>query len=76
MILKTEQKLEDMVDIMVSLQEYVPVSTTNHSYELPGRDDPVCVKLDNFHYILFASTEKSDQPAECNERTNIKRVCM
>ena len=53
MILKSEQKLEDMVDIMSDLQEYVPVCTTDHSYDLPGRDDPVSVKLDNFHYILF-----------------------
>ena len=53
LLLKSEQKLEDMVDIMLDLQEYVPVSTTSHNYQLPGREERVSVKLDDFHYILF-----------------------
>ena len=52
-ILKSEQKLEDMVEIMADLQHYAPLCTTDHSYEIPGLDNPVCVKLDNFHHVLL-----------------------
>ena len=52
-ILKSEQKMEGMVEIMEHLQQYVPLKTTEHSYELPDVDGPVTVKLDDFHYVLF-----------------------
>ena len=34
---------------MADLQQYVPLDV---KYNIPG-EKPVCVKLDNFHYILF-----------------------
>ena len=49
--IKSEQKLEGMVDIMKELQKYVPVVTSECTYELPGMDEPVSVKLDNFHNV-------------------------
>ena len=52
-ILKSEVKLEEMVDVVTNLQQYVPVVTTDVEYNVPGREKPICVKLDNFHYILF-----------------------
>lgn len=52
-ILKSEVKLEEMVDVVADLQQYVPVVTTDVEYNIPGREKPVSAKLDNFHYILF-----------------------
>ncbi len=36
-ILKSEQKLEDIMD---DLQQYVPVVTSEHEYVLPGVSEP------------------------------------
>ena len=52
-ILKSEQKLDDMVQIMEELQQYVPLVTTTYDYNVVGRANPVSVKLDDFHYVLF-----------------------
>lgn len=52
-ILKSEQKLEEMIEIMEDIQQYVPLVTTEHNYRLQGVDDPVTVKLDDFHNVLF-----------------------
>lgn len=50
-ILKNEQKLEDMVEIMDHLQEYVPMTTTTEETEIAGSTVPV-VK-DSFHCTLI-----------------------
>jgi hypothetical protein len=52
-VLKSEQKLEDMVDVMEDFHEYVPTVTTSSEYELSGSEDVVNVTLDAFHYMLF-----------------------
>lgn len=52
-LLKSEQKLEDMVDIMGDLQQYVPTVTTTTEYNLSGSDDPITVTVDDFHPIFL-----------------------
>ena len=42
-----------MVEIMGELQQYVPLITTTHEYNVAGRENPVSVMLDDFHYVLF-----------------------
>lgn len=53
MILKNEQRLEDMVDIMCNLQKYVPTITSTEKVSEPENDSHVTVTIDNFHYTLF-----------------------
>ena len=53
MILKSEQKLEQMVDIMADLQQYIPTVTTTEEYMTIESDKPISVILDDFHHILF-----------------------
>ena len=53
MILHSEQKLEEMVDIMHDLQQYVPTVTTTEEYNLCGSDSGVTVTVDDFHSTLF-----------------------
>ncbi len=53
MILKSEQKLEEMVQIMDHLQQYVPTLTSTKDYLLSGSDIPVSVTLDEFHHTLI-----------------------
>ena len=49
---KCEIKHVEMIDIMKSLQKYVPVHTDEMSVEVPGIGDRK-VYADSFHHILF-----------------------
>ena len=52
-ILQSEQKLEEMVDIIDDVHQYVPTHTTTGEYCTLGDDETITVTLDNFHHILF-----------------------
>lgn len=49
--------MEDMVEIMEDLQQYVPTRTTTSEYQTCGVDSPVTVTLDDFHYVLFGKKQ-------------------
>ena len=53
MILKSEQKLEEMVQIMEDVHQYVPIHTTTKEYSIYSADEPITVTLDDFHHVLF-----------------------
>ena len=52
-ITKSEQKLEDMVEIVTKLQQYVPTITKTEEVLVAATEEPVTVTWDNFHHILF-----------------------
>ena len=54
---KNEQKLEDMVDIMLSLQRYCPTVSTEEEVEVLGIKEPVQVTLDQFHGIILGTVK-------------------
>ena len=45
--LKSEQKLEEMVQIMEDLQQYVPTNTTTSEYHVCGSDSPITLGTPN-----------------------------
>ena len=51
-ILKNEQKVEDMIAIM-NLHKYCPTLSTTENTEVAGVDEPVELEKDNFHQILL-----------------------
>ncbi len=50
-ILKGEQKNEDMVEILEDLQKYVPTVSTTESVDVPGESTPMQVHVDKFHHL-------------------------
>ena len=50
-LLKSEIKHEDMVDIMEHYQNYVPTKSSEAEYHDPDSDDIVKLHIDHFHYI-------------------------
>lgn len=48
--------MEEMVEIMEDLQQYVPTDTTTSDFHTAGSDDPITLTLDDFHYTLFGKT--------------------
>ena len=52
-ILKNEQKVEDMIAIMLNLHKYYPTLSTTENTEVAGVDEPVELEKDNFHQILL-----------------------
>jgi len=51
--LKSEQKLDEMVDIMASLHKYVPIDTSTQVVMLP--DETTEVTRDDFFPILLGT---------------------
>ena len=58
-ILKNENKLEGMVSIIETLEEYVP--NIQKSQTVPSHDDdssqPDVIETDHFHHILFGGDQ-------------------
>ena len=52
-ILKNEQKVEDMIAIMLNLHKYCPTLSTTENTEVAGVDEPVELEKDNIHQILL-----------------------
>ncbi len=52
--LKDEYKLDEMVDAMRLLHEYVPTVTTKETMEIP---DEEVFEVDHFHHILFGGDQ-------------------
>lgn len=55
-LLKNENITEDMVEIMLHTQQYVPTLSKMLEVEVPG-DSNVTVKVDHFHNILFGGDQ-------------------
>lgn len=51
-ILKNEQKHDEMIEILDHLHQYVPTVTTTKNVDAPGLS-PVCIPSDSFHHIAF-----------------------
>ena len=56
-ILKCEQKYEEMVDILDSLHQYVPIVTTTEKTVLPGSQDTVDITSDKVHSIALGTND-------------------
>ena len=79
-ILKNENKLEEMVSIMETLQKYVPSKKTTHSVPVPGTSDVEEVEQYHFHQILFGGDQltavraRSAQAIRANSENGIDRL--
>ena len=51
-ILKNEQKHDDMVEILQHLHQYVPTITTTETVNVPGFS-PTYIPRDHFHQLAF-----------------------
>ena len=51
-ILKSEQKHDEMVQILDHLHQYVPTVTTTRTVDVPGHS-PAHIPLDHFHQLAF-----------------------
>lgn len=70
-IMKNETKLDDMVQIMNTLQQYVPATEETAVVQVEGEDIPFEMKVQRFHSILFAG----DQLTVARARS-ARAVCM
>ena len=53
MILKNEQKHDEMVEILDHLQQYVPSVTTTEKVHAPGLSEPAEIFVDKFHHLAL-----------------------
>lgn len=53
--MKSEQKYEEMVQILDELQEHVPKVATTEEVCVPGCNDPVQVKKHDFYPIALGN---------------------
>lgn len=56
MILKNENKLDEMIDVMESLHKYVPTKKTQHDFQLLS-GEPFSLELHSFHSLLFGGDQ-------------------
>lgn len=69
MLLKSENKYEDMVDIMESLHNYVPTLSLTETVQLAGtEDEEVEVDLAEFHYTLMGGDQLTAARARGSKR--------
>lgn len=52
-ILKSETKHDEMVDILEHLQQYVPSVTTTEKVSAPGQPEPAEISVDKFHHLTL-----------------------
>ena len=74
-LLKSEIKHEDMVDIMEHYQNYVPTRSSEAEYHDPDSDDIVKLHIDHFHHLLFVGDQLTAERAQGakNIRSNAER---
>ena len=56
-IMKNENKLDEMVDILTSLHKYVPVHELSGSVAVPGSIEPQPIKVEIMHKTLFGGDQ-------------------
>lgn len=55
-ILKSESKTEEMIDILEDLHQYVPTTSTTNEIEVPGyENEKFSVNADTFHHTLIGN---------------------
>ena len=67
-ILKNETKHEDMVNIMIHLQQYVPFSSTEKKVIDPNNNQEHSMSCDVFHPILFGGDQLTAERAVGSKR--------
>lgn len=70
--LQNENKLEEMVTIMTTLQRYVPTSSEDQLFSIPGSDELVAVRVDHFHHILLGGDQLTAARAQGAQRIRAK----
>lgn len=79
-LVKNENKYEDMISIMEHNHQYVPTTTTNLEIELPAVDEKLKVEKTEFHTILFggdqltAKRARGSQMIRCNSITSTQQI--
>ena len=56
-LLKNENKVDEMVDVITHLHDYVPTVTKTGNVMVPGCEQPKSVLLQNFHHILLGGDQ-------------------
>ena len=52
-LLRDENKLEEMVDVLVNLQQYVPLTIHSKEVEVPSTEETMSMQEAHIHQILF-----------------------
>ena len=55
-IMKNENKIDEMVDILTDLQ-YIPMTTYTKTVDVPGTGDTELIKLDSLHHLLIGGDQ-------------------
>ena len=66
MKLKNENKLEEMVDILDELHEYVPSKTSEVQTLVDGGTEADTVKIDRFHHIVWWRSANRSTCTRCS----------
>ena len=55
-ILKNEQKNDEMIEILQHLHQYVPTVTITRTVDAPGLS-PSCIPSDSFHHVALGMSD-------------------
>ena len=67
-ILKSENKTDEMCEIMECMQQYVPHVQASHDFVNPVTEDVMKVQGDHFYHILFGGDQLTAARARGSQR--------
>ena len=56
-LMKNENKMDDMVDILTHMHQYVPSHAATKTVQVPGTEYPENVQLERLHHILIGGDQ-------------------
>ena len=59
--MKNENKMDEMVDILTHLHQYVPQKELTRSVEVPGQGHPETIKSEALHYLLIGGDQLTSE---------------
>ena len=55
--MKNENKMDEMVDILAYLHQYVPMKTSNQVISVPGTEESEVIESEDLHHILIGGDQ-------------------
>ena len=68
-IMKNENKIDEMVDILTDLHQYIPMTTYTKTVDVPGTGDTEIIKLDSLHHLAMSLQLRGLEVLKAYERT-------
>ena len=56
-LMKNENKTDQMVDILSHLHQYIPLKSATKIVQVPGTNDREVIKMENIHHVLLGGDQ-------------------